>query len=74
MSMTKTTALSLMLVCLICAGCATTGGGSDENEPTVTDTTPPAEVAAAIEEAEPADEGSKQEEGEVPLPVAALCT
>jgi hypothetical protein len=71
MSMTKTTALTLMLVSLICAGCATTGDGTDENEPTVIDEAPAAEVAAAIEEATPpADESSKQEEGEVALPVA----
>jgi hypothetical protein len=69
MSMMKTTALTLMLVSLICAGCATTG--DDTDEPTLTDAAPPAEVAAAIEEAAPpADESSKQEEGEVPLPVA----
>src|ERR1700754_2064876 len=68
----KKTALTLMLVFLICAGCATTGDTTDEeNEPTVTDAAPPAEVAAAIEEAAPpADESSKQEEGEVALPVA----
>jgi hypothetical protein len=71
MSMMKKTALTLMLVSLICAGCATTGDGTDENEPTLIDAAPPAEVAAAIEEAAPpADESSKQEEGEVPLPVA----
>jgi hypothetical protein len=71
MSMMKTTALTLMLVSLICAGCATTGDGTDENDPTLIDTAPAAEVAAAIEEAAPpADESSKQEEGEVPLPVA----
>src|SRR5262245_42964694 len=68
--MMKKTALPLMLLSLICAGCATTGD-TDENEPTVSDEAPAAEVAAAIEEATPpADESSKQEEGEVPLPVA----
>jgi hypothetical protein len=68
MSMMKKTALTLMLVSLILAGCATTG---DENEPTVADEVPAAEVAAAIEEAAvPAEESSKQEEGEVPLAVA----
>ena len=71
MSMMKTTALTLMLASLICAGCATTGDGTDEEEPTVTEAVAPAEVAAAIEEAAPpADESSKQEEGEVSLPVA----
>ena len=69
--MMKTTALTLMLVSLICAGCATTGDATDENEPTLIDAAPPAEVAASIEEAAPpADESSKQEEGEVPLAVA----
>src|SRR4051812_32869178 len=64
----KKTALTLMLVSLILAGCATTGD-TDESEPTVTEAAP--EVAAAIEEAAPpADESSNQEEGEVPLPVA----
>ena len=69
--MMKTTALTLMLACLICAGCATTGDGPDGTEPTLIETAPAAEVAAAIEEAAPpADDSSKQEEGEVPLPVA----
>ncbi|MET0535639.1 MAG: hypothetical protein ABW171_15595 [Steroidobacter sp.] len=72
MSMMKKAALSLVLVSLFCAGCATTGGDADENEPTLIDAEPaPAEVAASLEEAAPpTDEGSKQEEGEVPLPVA----
>jgi hypothetical protein len=70
MSVMKKTALTLILISLILAGCATTGD-NDENEPTVTDEAPAAEVAAAIEEAAPPpDESSKQEEGEVPLPVA----
>src|SRR5262249_44387019 len=57
----------------VSTGCTTTGGAPDEIEPTVIDAEPAssAEVAAAIEEAAPAaDAGSKQEEGEVPLPVA----
>jgi hypothetical protein len=67
----KKTALTLMLISLICAGCATTGDGTDQGEPTVIDEAPAAEVAAAIEEAAPpADESSNQVEGEVPLPVA----
>ena len=67
----KTTALTLTLVSLFCAGCATTDDGSDETEPTVIEAAPAAEVAAAIEEAAPpAEESSKQEEGEVPLAVA----
>jgi hypothetical protein len=73
MSMMKTAALTLVLTSLLCAGCATTGGGADEEEPTLIDAEPaaPAEVAAAIEETLPvADEGSKQEEGEVPLAIA----
>jgi hypothetical protein len=70
MSVMKKTALTLILTSLILAGCATTGD-NDESEPTVTDEAPAAEVAAAIEEAAPpSDESSKQEEGEVPLPVA----
>ena len=69
--MMKKSALSLMLLSLICAGCAATGDGTDESEPTVIEAAPAAEVAAAIEEAAPpADESSNQEEGEVPLPVA----
>lgn len=67
----KTTALTLILSSLILAGCATTGDSTDENEPTVIDEAPAAEVAAAIEAAaSPEDDSSKQEEGEVPLPVA----
>jgi len=68
----KTAALTLVLVSLIGAGCAMTGGGADENEPTVIDTplTAPAEAAALEEAAPTAKPGSKQEEGEVPLAVA----
>jgi hypothetical protein len=67
----KKTALTLMLASLIVAGCAATSDTGDETEPTLIDALPAAEVAAAIEEATPpADESSKQEEGEVPLPVA----
>jgi hypothetical protein len=52
---------------LLLAGCATTGGTSGEIEPTVID----AEHAPLAEETAPiADEGSKQQEGEVPLAVA----
>lgn len=70
----KKTALTLILTSLICAGCATTGGDADENEPTLIDAehTPLAEAAASIEETNPTAEGaSKQEEGEVPIAVAA---
>ncbi len=57
----------LILVSLIFAGCATTGGTSEEIEPVVIDAepAPPAEETVPI-----ADEGSKQQEGEVPLGVA----
>jgi hypothetical protein len=70
MSMMNKTALSLVLVSLLCAGCATTGGDADESEPTVIDAAPPAE-AAPIEETAPIEkEGPKEEGGEVPLAVA----
>ena len=63
----------LVLVALISAGCATTGGGG-ESDPTVIDAAPevPVEEAAAVSEgASPAAEGeSKQQEGEVPIAVA----
>jgi len=46
-------------------------GANDEAEPTLIDSAPAAEVAAAIEATTPSEEeGSKQEEGEVPLAVA----
>src|SRR5688572_14436480 len=74
MSMMKKATLTLVLVSLICAGCAMTGGANDENEPTLIDTVsaPPAEAAASIEpvSTEAAAPDSKQEEGEVPLAVA----
>jgi hypothetical protein len=61
----------LMLASLIFAGCTTTGGSADEMDPTLIEPAPPAEAAASIEETSPvAEEGSKQEEGEVPLAVA----
>jgi hypothetical protein len=63
----------LLLACLIAAGCTTTGGASDEIDPTLTDVEPvlPSEAAASIEDAvPPAEEASKQEEGEVPIAVA----
>jgi len=70
----KNAALTLLvLASLICAGCATTGGGNEEAEPTVidADNVPAAEVAASIEAAAPmTDNASKQEEGEVPIAVA----
>jgi hypothetical protein len=69
----KKAALTLVaLAFLACAGCATRGD-NDEAEPTLIDaeSAAPAEASEAIEEAPPVTEGaSKQEEGEVPLPVA----
>ena len=62
-----------VLVALVLAGCATTGGIDEAVEPTVIDTAPesPAEQAAAVaaEESKPAEE-SKQLEGEVPVAMA----
>jgi hypothetical protein len=56
----------MVILSLICAGCATTGGADEESEPTVIDAVPePADVPAATAAGE-----SKQEEGEVPLAVA----
>jgi len=74
LSRARAAALTLLvLASLIGAGCTTTGGEGDESEPVVIDAVPAAadEAAADTPEAAPADEeGSKQEEGEVPLPVA----
>jgi hypothetical protein len=56
----------LVLVALICAGCATTGDAGEESEPTLIDAAPePTAEAAPVIEQE-----SKQQEGEVPLAVA----
>ena len=70
----RSAALTLLLMAsLIFAGCTTTGGAGDESEPPLVDAeqAPPADAAASIEEAAAtAGEGSKQEEGEVPLAVA----
>jgi len=61
------TRILLLLVALMSAGCATTGGADQESEPTVVDAVPEppteAAVATVVEE-------SKQQEGEVPLVVA----
>jgi len=57
----------LVLIALIMAGCATTGGAGGEAEPPMVDTVP---EAAADSTTQAADEDSKQQEGEVPLPVA----
>jgi hypothetical protein len=73
MSMMKKAALTLVLASLICAGCASRGGATDEDEPTLIDavSAPPSEPAASLEEMGAVAEGeSKQEEGEVPLAVA----
>ena len=65
------TRILLVLVALIAAGCATTGGIDEDAEPTVIEPVPesapesPAVVAA--EDPKPQEE-SKQQEGEVPLP------
>src|SRR5262245_51527792 len=71
---TRSAALTLLLLAsLFSAGCATTGGAKEEADPTVIDAEPApgAETAAVVEDAAAsADEVSKQEEGEVPLPVA----
>jgi hypothetical protein len=62
----------LLLLVLISSGCATTGGAGEEADPTLIDNTPevPAEVAAVVAEDPKPQEESKQQEGEVPLPVA----
>jgi len=62
----------LVLVSLIFAGCATTGGAGEEAEPVIeaAPETPAAEVVAVAAEDPKQDEESKQQEGEVPLPVA----
>jgi hypothetical protein len=65
--------LLVLLVMLISAGCATTGGADEESEPTLIDAVPasaPAAVAAIAAEDPKQPEDSKQQEGEVPLPVA----
>ena len=62
----------LVLIALISAGCATTGGAGEESEPTLIEATPdaPAEVVAVAAEDPKQQEESKQQEGEVPLAVA----
>ena len=58
---------------LLASGCATTGGSDEEAEPTVADAVPEAaaEAVATIAAEDPKQqEESKQQEGEVPLPVA----
>jgi hypothetical protein len=66
--MRKAALTLLVLASLICAGCATKGDSDDETEPTVIDVAP---AAAPVDATAPVgEEGSKQEEGEVPLAVA----
>ncbi|HEY2981562.1 MAG TPA: hypothetical protein VGJ22_10300, partial [Anaerolineales bacterium] len=63
----------LVLVALISAGCATTGGADEEPDPIVTDAAagPAADAAASVAAEDPKQpEDSKQQEGEVPLAVA----
>jgi hypothetical protein len=64
--------LALLILASLCfPGCTTTGGATDEGEPTLIDAPPAAAEVPSIEEAAPgADEGSKEEEEEVPLAVA----
>jgi hypothetical protein len=64
MSNMKKAALTVVLASLICAGCATP---TQEIEPTVIDPIP---VEMTKEAIPIPDEGSKQEEGEVPIAVA----
>ncbi|MCM3879879.1 MAG: hypothetical protein ND807_07210 [Vicinamibacterales bacterium] len=57
----------LVLVSLICAGCATTDGADEESEPTLIDAVP---ESTAEPEASATAEISKEQVGEVPLAVA----
>jgi hypothetical protein len=62
----------LLLLSLICAGCATTGGAGEESDPTIIDTpAEPASEPVASNAADPtAPPVSREQEGEVPLAVA----
>jgi hypothetical protein len=64
----------LILLALVSAGCATTRSTDEEAEPTVIEAVPApeaVEAAASIAAEDPKpEEDSKQQEGEVPLPVA----
>jgi hypothetical protein len=63
----------LVLVALMSAGCATTGSGTEESDPTLIETVadPAAQAAATILAEDPKpDEESKQQESEVPIAVA----
>src|SRR5690348_15773659 len=74
LSATRSAALTVLaLSALMGAGCATTSNVDDDgSEPTLVDApAPPAEETAPIPEgAANPGEGSKEEEGEVPIPVA----
>jgi hypothetical protein len=59
----------LVSVALVSAGCATTGGADEDYEPTVIEAVPVPEPVVESPAA-PAEEVSKQQEGEVPLAVA----
>jgi len=68
------TRILLLFLALVPAGCAMTGGAIEAADPTVVEASPaepPIDAAASVvtEDAKPPEE-SKQQEGEVPLPVA----
>jgi len=63
----------LALASVMLAGCATTGSGGEEAEPTLVEsaTEPAIDAAASVTDSSAAaEEDSKQEEGEVPIAVA----
>jgi len=63
----------LILASLIFSGCTTPGSLTEGNDPTLIDAevAPPAQAPASTDETGPIEDGgSKEEEGEVPLPVA----
>jgi hypothetical protein len=62
----------LVVIALVSAGCATTGGAAGESDPTLIDAAPeaPVEIAAVTAEDPKQPEESKQQEGEVPIAVA----
>jgi hypothetical protein len=69
---TRSALILLVFASAISAGCAIGGGAHEEAEPTLIDaSTEPVDAAASVTEPPAAaDEGSKQEEGEVPIAVA----
>jgi len=68
----RSAALTLLtLASLFFAGCSTTRSATDEIEPPVIDSPPAAPIAAAPTDESATGVASKQEEGEVPLAVAA---